>query len=262
VDWHSSVHGTFALFAVSRLTGEPEFRAAALAAIGDPRSIESEVDDVRSGRLAEELPYGFAWALQLNVEAGRCGVTLFHDLGVAARDQLVPYLAGEDDLLCPTYRSPLWAAYCLHRWATAFDDAPARATAENFAARVLPRCGDVAVGNGFLSPSHLAVLLAMQTGLPAHTVAQALAAVRTTEVLDPGRITTAYRAGLNFSRAWGSYAAWLLTGDPAYRDMFATLVATHIQQPEYWADDYRRHGHWVPQFGVFAIHLTEALRGS
>ncbi|MCX5327909.1 DUF2891 domain-containing protein [Streptomyces sp. NBC_00124] len=257
MDWHSSIHGTFALLAVSRLTGDLRFRGDALTALGGREPLESEVDDMRSGRLAAELPYGFAWALQLDVEAARSDIELFHDIGIAAREQLVPYMSRPGDLLSTTYRSPIWAAYCLHRWATAFNDQEAAAAAENFAATMLPACGAVPVGDGFLSPSHLAVLLAQQVGMSERSIRQPLHAVRETKVLGPGQITSPYRAGLNFSRAWGCQAAWTLTGDPVYRASFVALVSSHLKQPTYWADHYPLFGHWVAQFGVFAIHLTE-----
>ena len=56
--------------------------------------------------------------------------------------------------------------------------------------------------------------------------------------------------------AWGCHAAWLLSGDETFRDRYVDLVVTHLNAPRFWRDDYARYGHWVAQFGAFAIALT------
>src|SRR5690606_8919705 len=66
----------------------------------------------------------------------------------------------------------------------------------------------------------------------------------------------AHISGLNFSRAWGLYAGYRLTGDPALRDLYLDHLLTHIDHPEYWAEDYYKYSHWVAQFGVYALALT------
>jgi hypothetical protein len=38
--------------------------------------------------------------------------------------------------------------------------------------------------------------------------------------------------------------------------LYVEHVVTHLDQPEYWAVDYRAHSHWIPQFGIRAIALT------
>jgi len=31
--------------------------------------------------------------------------------------------------------------------------------------------------------------------------------------------------------------------------------------PEHWRDDYSKHAHWVPQFGIYAIALSIESEG-
>jgi hypothetical protein len=67
---------------------------------------------------------------------------------------------------------------------------------------------------------------------------------------------TTHSAGLNFSRSWGLWTLYLHTKDPAIRDLYAKHIMTHMNLPQYWRDDYRKYGHWVPQFGIYAIALS------
>lgn len=68
-------------------------------------------------------------------------------------------------------------------------------------------------------------------------------------------IDSAHQGGLNFSRAWGLWAAWVASDNPTYRDLYVDHVRTHVLQPQYWAQDYWSYSHWVAQFGVHAIEL-------
>jgi hypothetical protein len=67
---------------------------------------------------------------------------------------------------------------------------------------------------------------------------------------------TPHSAGLNFSRAWGFWTLFACTGNAIYRKLYADHIVTHMKQPQYWRDDYRKHAHWVPQFGIYAIALS------
>ena len=271
IDWHSAVHGTWALLAIGRLTGEPRYRRAALDAVGDPARVHEEEAALRAGLLAEEEPYGFAWAQQLDVEAAAVGLDLFHGLGSAARDALVAYMAEATEpsailanATCPAYQNLIWPIVALHRWAWAFDDVEALRSAERAAARVLePDTLDAIVAatstrqpEGFFSPCHLTVLLAAQTGRSSSDIGTALAIVRRTQPYLPSYLRTPHTAGLNFSMAWGCHAAWTLSGDESFLDRYVDLVVTHLHAPSYWRDDYARYGHWVAQFGTFAVALS------
>jgi hypothetical protein len=38
--------------------------------------------------------------------------------------------------------------------------------------------------------------------------------------------------------------------------LYVRHIVTQMNLPECWRDDYRKHAHWVPQFGVYAISLS------
>jgi hypothetical protein len=74
VDWHSAVHGNYALRVISRLTGDTKFADVAQSVMS-PGGLRSELTSVNEGRAREELPYGFAWLLILDREAATAETT-------------------------------------------------------------------------------------------------------------------------------------------------------------------------------------------
>jgi hypothetical protein len=263
VDWHSAVHATYALFAVARMTGDASARLAAVDAIGGVRQLAAEEQSLRSGMLDVEIPYGLAWLLILDREAMTAGVPEFHELAALGRDLLLVELARAAFVPGVTdeeHGNLIWPAVALARWGLAFNDAEALTAARQVATRLLSDASLYTTGwHGFLSPAHLTLLLAADTGVVGDgTVVHALNAValETVAVTNP---ISAHAAGLNFSRAWGVYAAYRLTEDTTYRDIFADLLFSHVDLPQLWLDDYLRHSHWVPQFGIFAIAETLPL---
>jgi hypothetical protein len=210
-----------------------------------------------------------AWALRLDTEATAGGVDDFHALGVSARKLLVDHLRSygtrPGGLLSTAYASTIWAADSLLSWSDAFDDAEGREVASELARHIVrseavPGAGSArpdAAPRGFFSPCHLWLLLALHAGYKAPELTGAIQAVRDTTLHPPAQLRSVHAAGLNFSRAWGCHAAWALTGDVRHRETFAALVTGHLDLPGYWRDSYERYGHWVAQFGVFAIALAQ-----
>ncbi len=65
-----------------------------------------------------------------------------------------------------------------------------------------------------------------------------------------------HSGGLNFSRSWGFWSLFQVTGDAVYRSVYVNHIVTHMKSPQYWRDDYKKYSHWVPQFGIYAIALS------
>jgi hypothetical protein len=163
------------------------------------------------------------------------------------------------------HANTIWAADALLCWSEAFDDAEGQGVALGVADHIVrsrqvldgPRVrADLA--DGFFSPCHLWLLLALHGRYSPAELTGSIESVRHTTLLRPEQLRTAHSAGLNFSRAWGCHAAWVLTGDIQHRDNFVRLVTGHMNLPGYWRDHYEAYGHWVAQFGAFAIALTGA----
>jgi hypothetical protein len=58
---------------------------------------------------------------------------------------------------------------------------------------------------------------------------------------------------LNFSRGWALLAFANAAGSEALLALALDHIETVLARPSWWRGDYRAVGHWVPQFGLFAI---------
>lgn len=122
IDWHSSVHGAWALAAHQRRTGDRTY-AAHLEALLDPAALEREVRDILA-RPDFEMPYGRAWFLRLHREWRAMG-------GDDRLDELADIIAGSlaaryrkqvPDPRAGRYGSDSWAILNLHQWAENNDE--------------------------------------------------------------------------------------------------------------------------------------------
>lgn len=271
IDWHSAVHGTYALHALYRMTGEPLYLDAADTVL-DPEGVAAELADMQRDALPPiELLYGRAWFLLLarERELAGAGEELRPHAELIA-DQLEATLAGQSPaqlgswLVADDYLSASWALLNLWRWAVHVGDTARVEWIEMLVADVAmgvdcPLVDEVGFEDDFFPPClHRAMLVL--TVLPSDSTANWLA----TELPGPGEFpleplcmpSPAHTAGLNFSRAWGLWALWQGSQDPIYRDLYVEHVFRHVEQPEYWADDYYAHSHWIAQFGIHAISLS------
>ncbi len=271
IDWHSSVHGTWALHALARLLGDDAYLEAADDVL-DPDAVAGELADLQQGAISWELPYGYSWFLSLAEERELAGRDDLGALaGVVATD-LQAWLFDLDDdrlvqqILDDNYGNASWALVNLFTWAEHVGDGDlADRLVERAEAVWLPlgdRCpvADEAGYTRQFFPPCLHRMMALDTVLPLGPARDAWFAQLDEDgipdlavVDDP---TTAHGAGLNFSRAWGLWSLYAATGDAGWRSLYVDHVVTHLDRPEYWAEDYRAHSHWIPQFGIRALSLS------
>ncbi len=271
IDWHSAVHGTYALHALYRMTGEPLYLDAAQAVL-DPVGVSGELVDIQTDSLpAIELLYGRSWFLLLARERELAGAGAdLRPHADAIANQLEATLTGaspaqlEAWLVADDYMSASWALLNLWRWSVHVGDAARVAWIEAVVGDVAlnvdcPLAGEIGFTDDFFPPClHRAMLVL--TVLPADQTADWLAA----ELAGAGEFplealcmpSPAHTAGLNFSRAWGLWSLWKASGDSHYRDLYVEHVFRHVEQPDYWAEDYWQHSHWIAQFGIHAIQLS------
>jgi hypothetical protein len=269
IDWHSSVHGAYALLTAARLTGQTRWVEAVDAAL-TPECLDAELIALRQGGLDHELPYGYAWFLKLAKEREQGWVQ--SDLlplatEIASRlEQWIISLSDESVIhhaQRKEYGNLSWALLNLWEWSQWKGTSERSEKLLNFVrTRIVPL-------DQPLSPSHddatdeffsafLQRTRAILSILPPDESQPWLTSFYRNECfLEPMSIApTTHSAGLNFSRAWGFWTLFVCTGNEAYRKFYADHIVTHIKQPQYWRDDYRKHAHWVPQFGIYAIALS------
>lgn len=269
IDWHSCVHGLYALFTVTRLTGEPRWSDPAESLL-IPEKLDQELLCIRNGELNAELPYGYAWFLKLAQDrqrffqkddlhpiAGELARRLAQWILSLSRDDIVTHARHR------AYGNVSWAVLNVWEWAQ-WNNEPELAEAASAFTReqllpldqALPPSCDHLTDEFF--PAALQRTRAILTILPRHETGDWLSAYLAEGLsLEPiRRPAFPHSAGLNFSRCWGLWDLFRYTKNPRYRDQYVQHFVTQMNQPEYWREDYKNYGHWVAQFGVYAIALS------
>lgn len=268
-DWHSAVHGVYALHVIYRLLGDEQSLQIADSLL-TKQAIAAEQAILESGGPPGECPYGHAWLLVLAVE--RAATTRRSDLdglGALAARELAAWLGGlaQSEWLAAMqaddYGNLSWAVLSLWRWAQRCSDTALAAEMVGHAQRLmlyddrLPLCRDAQTAADFFPPALLRVLTIL-TVLPAERTSAWLtdflpAALPLSPIRHPA---SAHQGGLNFSRAWGLWALWQASGELRWRELYVSHIETHMAQPQYWAENHVWFRHWVPQFGVHAIAMS------
>jgi len=269
IDWHSSVHGAYALLTAARLTDKPRWAGVVDAAL-EPECLASELASLRRGDLNHELPYGFAWFLKLAQEREQgWGKTDLRALASEMAARLGQWIVSlSDDAVVQhaqrrEYGNLSWPLLNLWHWGTWNQDSRLLEQLTNFTrVRLLPldrECRsslDNTTDEFF--PAALQRCRALLTILPSEESSKWLALHKHSgrEISPLTLFPTTHSAGLNFSRSWSLWTLFQNTEDPAFRDLYANHIVTHMDMPQYWRDNYRKYGHWAPQFGIYAIALS------
>jgi hypothetical protein len=260
IDWHSGVHGYYALTAVARATDDRKLLDWITTQL-DPELLARERRAVAADS-DFEMPYGRAWFLRLALEYQRAGgddrLTGMAD-DIAA--SLVAYLGSRRfDPLVGSYESETWAMLALRAYGVArkkadvvaFVDGEVAAAVKS-GARGCPFNEDAREESFMAICTNWAWLIGESIAGPAGV--DAIHAIlppdaRMAPVADP---TAPHVYGLDFSRAWGLWNVWQRTGDERYLAAYADHFRRGYEDRTWWAGDYHVVGHWVAQFGVFAL---------
>ncbi|MBT9293151.1 DUF2891 domain-containing protein [Prosthecodimorpha staleyi] len=261
IDWHSAVHGHWALIALSAATGDPAFAAPALARLAD-RGRMAEEAAFLAAHPDFEMPYGRAWFLRLVAEHVRLtGRDDLMAIGDAVAASLAAYLdTVPPDPLATSYRSQSWALINLIEYATFRRDARLSARVRRLVRqgftdeRTIARAcrGGVDRGSFMAVCPNLLWLVALTEDR-----ASLIQLIRDDRLLagfaaPAGKAATVHERGLRFSRAWGLWAVWRASGEPAAARAYAEHVAAALAARD-WQGSYQAVGHWVAQFGVLAL---------
>jgi hypothetical protein len=281
-DWHSAVHGHWALVRLLRVAPQAEFESAATSALESGfvrEKVEAECRYLDTpGRRSFEMPYGMAWLMQLARElaewddprARRWQQTLapLTDLGrarmLAWADQLpYPVRNGEHSL------SAFGLAFLLD-WATSTrdDDAFGRVSARVLALYSEDRDGPLHLepsGHDFFSPCLAEAdvlrrvlderaladfLTRFLPGIPTQPDQPFLEPVACPDPSDP---KLSHLDGLNLSRAWmlDGIARSLPESDPR-RAVLAQASARHRQYGlGHVTEEHYAGSHWQATFAVY-----------
>lgn len=264
IDWHSSVHATWALVAYTGVTGDEQY-VPLIEETLLPELVAAERDFVNR-RTRFEMPYGRAWFLRLARDHAR---VFDSDLLTPMADDIAASMVNYYQRQRPTpltrnYNSASWALLNLHEYATWRGDEETVAMIERDVANRF-------VGYGLSCPfeserdewSDFIGVCANWAWVAQKSVPEAKFVEWLYEFMpDPSIYTpvtaprNAHHNGQNFSRAWGFWAMYEATGDQRYLNAYLDHFLTAYERTETWNGDYRRVSHWVAQFGMLALVLS------
>lgn len=258
IDWHSSVHGMWALTAYERATGDRQY-APLVASILRKDALQSERQHLRQSAQFE-MPYGRAWFLRLAIDhrllTASDDLSDFADeVALSIRDY---YRQNPIDRFTGAYNSASWALinlldYARYRNLTDLQAEVAQWIDKYFVA-VDPQCQFGRERGEFMAIcTNWAALVSRVLDRDAYA-AWLDKFVATNglphPVTDPG---TDHDYGLNFSRAWGLWDMYDKTRRLDVADAYAEHIRHGYVPASNWSGSYGAVGHWVAQFGMFAI---------
>jgi len=262
IDWHSAVHGAWALTAYTRMTGDTRYTPC-IAEILTPEKIAAERAFLAS-RPDFEMPYGRAWFLRLALEHERAFGS--DALKPMADDILASLLAiyaqRQPDPRRGSYQSDSWALINMYDYAQTSQTGAALETVRDWVRKHFVQheggCDyDLEAGHFMAVATNWAWLVSRvleQTAFDRWAKAFFAKPGLPQPVTQP---LNWHHHGLNFSRAWGLWGLYAASGSAKAKDAYLAAYVAHVREsyhkPELWRGSYQGVGHWVPQFGMFAL---------
>jgi hypothetical protein len=258
IDWHSAVHGLWALLAYQTMTGDARYAAFVEEKL-DPTRLAAERDLLRRNRQFE-MPYGRAWFLRLAAEHHAVtGSETLTTIGDEVAASLLDYcLETEIDPSSGSYLSASWALanlfdYARHRGDGELERVVRGLIVDRFVENGSP-CSDAAEAGEFMAVgTNRAALVGrvLDGGEYAEWLDRFMAEAGFPEPIQAP--SSPRQFGLNFSRAWGLWQLYEKTGRPQFAASYAAHFERGFTPAENWRGPYEDVGHWVAQFGMLAL---------
>jgi len=258
IDWHSSVHGIWSLIAYMRATKDPRYNLL-VKRILDSEKIEEERKYLKTHH-SFEMPYGRAWFLRLAIEHRHYyqsdSLRLFGD---QVAESMMTYFKNSPPIPhSRSYQSSSWALINLLDYG--FDTRNIQIV--DFVSKLIRdyfvnskgSCLDTESDPCFMAVcTNVAWLISKE--LTRDDFLEWLKArrdsiLRLQPIKEP---RSAHEFGKNFSRAWGLWEIYSKTGEIEFAKSYATHFSASYSKESHWKGEYRIVGHWVPQFGMFAL---------
>ena len=254
-DWHSSVHGHWALLESAHLVKDNE-NLEWVAERLQSKNMEEEIRYLRD-HPEFEMPYGRAWYLRLMMRLEQITgfgnyKCLVQEIALDLREWI------ENSMRDPSiseYKNPSWALIQLHDWGIHFEDHDMvkwviEKTKENFMSPKINMDLDREGKGEFFSLWGLQTYL-IYTVLGADELSKWLEEDYNLDVVKD--LNTDHHLAINASRAWGLYCAYLATSDQKWKMAYDEHVQVSIDLHSVWKNDRRAYAHWVPQFTLYSM---------
>ena len=258
-DWHSSVHGHWALLESSHLVRDKENLEWVTERL-QSKNMEEELQYLRD-HPEFEMPYGRAWYLRLMMRLEQ--ITGFRDYKCLVQEIALDLREWIDNSMrdpsISEYKNPSWALIQLYDWGIHFEDSETvdwvvEKTKENFMSPKINMDLDRYGKGEFFSLWGLQTYL-IYTALGAEELSKWLEDDYNLSVVED--LNSDHHLAINASRAWGFHCAYLATSDQKWKEAYDEHVQASIDLHPVWKDDRRAYAHWVPQFILYSIILNK-----
>ena len=254
-DWHSSVHGHWALLESTYLVDDKENFEWVSRRL-QSKDMKEEIQYL--GDHPEfEMPYGRAWYLRLmmrfeQITGNENYKSLVQEIALDLRESIDNSMR---DPSISEYKNPSWALIQLHNWATHFGDSETvdwviEKTKGNFLEPKVSMDLDREGKGEFFSLWGLQTYL-IYTALGADELSKWLEDDYNLNVVED--LNTDHHLAINASRAWGFHCAYLATSDSKWKVAYDEHVKASIDLHPIWKNDRCAYAHWVPQFTLYAM---------
>ena len=254
-DWHSSVHGHWALLESSHLVDDKENMEWVSERLQN-KNMEVEIRYLRD-HPDFEMPYGRAWYLRLMMRLEQ--ITEFSDYKCLVQEIALDLREWIDNSMrdpsISEYKNPSWALIQLHDWGKHFEDDDMvkwviEKTKENFMSPKINMDLDREGKGEFFSLWGLQTYL-IHTALGPDELSKWLEDSYDLSVVND--LNTDHHLAINASRAWGLHCAYLATSEEKWKDAYDEHVQAAIDLHPIWKNDRHAYSHWVPQFTLYSI---------
>ena len=254
-DWHSAVHGHWAILWLSHRLGWTARKGVWMRRLCTPFFAEELAHLHRCPEF--ERPYGRAWFLRLSALCHALEGAVFKDAVAPIAMDLLQELITRDDPNVGEYENPCWMALQLHHWCSTVGDVAGITMCQDWVQgmrakmRATPEL-DVDSGEFFSvwAVQSLCVLRILgREVLTEHLKQQDVAPFQPITALKQ----PVHHLGIHSSRAWGCAAAFEATRDDGWSHSFAQHMAAAAALHPVWRHNGYAYTHWVPQFFVYAL---------
>jgi hypothetical protein len=255
-DWHSAVHGHWALLRLAEHVGDTQVVDALLGRLC-PADLERELAYLIDNPNFE-LPYGRAWLLLLLRDLEACfGLTQHRGGGEQIAAGLLEWL--NTCALSPDvgeYMNPCWVLLRLYDWSEHVGDKEtcrllSRMVHRHFRVQGMRPEQDFTRPEFFTRWGLQVLLLSRVLGAgPAVSWVEEQgldeAALRPLSQFD-----SVHHLGMNASRSWAFAELFALSGEPKWQRADAAHFEASMVLYDVHRNEHAEFGHWVPQFIVF-----------
>ncbi len=263
MDWHSAVHGVWALTAYSWATHDKRY-GALVESFLTPELLAKERKHLTDDPYFE-MPYGRSWFLRLATDHRKIARNqALDDMADDVAVSLVKYYSNvRPDPGSIAYNSATWALINLYDYGKSRNDAKLMLFVTNVVKRYYLQVGACPVQEREADTGEFMALCTnwawlVSDILPRNEyvawVAQFMPADHLVEPI--AEASSIHQNGLNFSRSWGLWNVYWQTDDSRYLESYLQHVRQTYSHPKSWNGGYETVAHWVPQFGMLALMVS------